>query len=52
MDRLATLTGVALFLASWVSPARSQETPGPRPKTAAMHNTWLCMTVTAASSRS
>ena len=52
MDRLAALTGVALFLASRLRPARSEETPGIPGKTAAIHNTCLCTAATAANSRS
>jgi hypothetical protein len=53
MDRLAALTGVALFSA--LASSQILREPGPRssrPKSAAMHNTWLCTAATAASSRS
>jgi NAD(P)-dependent dehydrogenase (short-subunit alcohol dehydrogenase family) len=52
MDRLAALTGVALFLASRLRPAGSGETPGIPGKTTAVHNTCLCTAATAANSRS
>ena len=52
MDRLAALTGVALFsvvVASSQIPRKTRP-QGSRPNNAAMHNTWLCTAATAASS--
>ncbi len=50
-DRLAPLTGVTLFQRPCVQPEPGRAPArGPRPTSATMHNTWLCTTMTAASS--